>query len=91
MANNAQYSGITPEIFDKLRNQLSKVGIDMEGNAGQIAEKGISANYAYSPESNSLSINDVKVGFPANMMYNSETILEKISETVESSGGQRVA
>ncbi|MDQ3535300.1 MAG: hypothetical protein M3421_06700, partial [Bacteroidota bacterium] len=91
MANSAQYSGITPEIFNKMKNQLSNVGIDMEGNSGQIAEKGISANYIYNPESKSLAINDVKVGFPANMMYNSETILEKISETVESSGGQRIA
>lgn len=91
MANNAQYTGITPEVFNKLKDQLSIVGIEMEGNTGQIAEKGISANYAYNPESKSLSINDVKVGFPANMMYNSDTILEKISETVEKSGGQRIA
>lgn len=91
MANNAHYKGITQEVYEKLRNQLSTVGIDMEGKTGKISEKGISANYDYDPEANTLAISNVTVGFPASMMYNANTILEKITETVEGSGGQKIA
>ncbi|CAN5315676.1 hypothetical protein BH23BAC1_BH23BAC1_50530 [soil metagenome] len=91
MSNSAQYKGITSEVYNKLRDQLSIVGIDMEGNSGIISEKGISANYNYEPETNTLAISKLKVGFPASMMYNADTIMEKITETVEGSGGQKIA
>lgn len=91
MANSAVYSGITIDLYNKLRSQLSTVGIDMDGNQGKIEEKGISAGYDYNAESNTLAITDVKVGFPASMMYNSEKILDKITETVEQNGGKRQA
>ncbi len=91
MAKSAQYQGITSEVYNKLRDQLSSVGIDMEGNSGKISEKGISAFYDYDPENKTLAISNVKVGFPASMMYNESTILEKITETVEGSGGQKIA
>ena len=91
MANNAQYSGITPEIYNTLKSQLSSLGISLQGNEGRISEKGVSAEYAYSPESQTLTINNVKVGFPASMMFNSDKIIQKISETVQGSGGQQMA
>jgi hypothetical protein len=91
MANSAQYKGITNDVYNKLRDQLSSVGIDMEGNSGKISEKGISADYDYDPDTNMLAISNVNVGFPASMMYNANTILEKITETVEGSGGQRIS
>ena len=91
MSNSAQYKGITSEVYNKLRDQLSIVGIDMEGTSGKISEKGISAQYDYDPEANILNISNLKVGFPASMMYNADTIMEKITETVEGSGGQKIA
>lgn len=88
MANSAQYRSVTPEVYNDLRSKLSSLGIDLQGQSGRISQKGVSAEYAYDDASQMLRIANVKVGFPASMMYSSDKIIEKISEAVVGSGGQ---
>lgn len=91
MANSAQYTGISPEIYNNLRSKLSGFGINLAGNSGRISEKGVSAEYNYDEVSQTLVVNNVKVGFPASMMYSSDKILQKISEEVRIAGGNQMA
>ena len=88
MANNAQYSNITPETFNSLKSKLAGFGINMAGNSGRISEKGVSAEYMYDETSQTLAIKNVAVGFPASMMYNSDKIISTITGEVQRSGGQ---
>jgi hypothetical protein len=85
---SAKYAGISPQIFNDLKSKLSAYGINMSGNSGRISEKGVSAEYQYDEASQTLAVNNVKVGFPASMMYNSDKILGKITEEVQKAGGQ---
>lgn len=85
---NAKYAGISPQIFNDLKSKLSAFGINMSGNSGRISEKGVSAEYQYDEASQTLAVNNVKVGFPASMMYSSDKILGKITEEVQKAGGQ---
>jgi hypothetical protein len=91
MAKSAQYSGISPEIYNNLRSKLSGFGINLAGNNGRISEKGVSAEYNYDEATQTLAVNNVNVGFPASMMYSPEKILQKIGEEVKSAGGNQVA
>jgi hypothetical protein len=85
---NAKYAGISPQIFNDLKSKLSAYGINMSGSSGRISEKGVSAEYQYDEASQTLAVNNVKVGFPASMMYSSDKILGKITEEVQKAGGQ---
>jgi len=89
MANNAQYSGISSQVYDQLRSKLSGFGINMAGNNGRISEKGVSAEYNYDEATQTLAVNNVKVGFPASMMYSSDKIIDQITQEVQRAGGNR--
>lgn len=87
MANSAQYSNISPQVYDQLRSKLAGFGINMTGNYGRISEKGVSAEYNYDEATQTLAVNNVKVGFPASMMYSSDKIIQQINNEVQSAGG----
>ncbi len=91
MANSAQYSGITPEMYNDLRSRLAGLGIKLAGNSGKVSEKGVSAEYAYEEVTQTLVVNNVSVGFPASMMFSPDKIIQKIGEEVKNAGGQSVA
>ena len=91
MAKSATYSGISADTYNKLKKQLSGFGIDMQGNTGKITEKGVSAEYVFDEQNQTLAINNVDVSFPASMMFSSDKIIEKISEAVKAAGGQKQA
>ena len=87
---SAQYTNVDVTVFNNLKSKLSGMGINLQGNSGRISEKGVTADYSYDPENNTLAISNVKVGFPASMMYNSDKIIQQISSAVESTGGRLV-
>jgi hypothetical protein len=88
MANSAQYHSISPEVYNQLKQQLSGLGITLEGNSGKVSKQGVSAEYNYDPNSGKLDISNVKVGFPASMMFSEDKIIAQINEAVQRSGGQ---
>ncbi|QNF33042.1 hypothetical protein HUW51_09960 [Adhaeribacter swui] len=91
MANSAQYTGINESVYNNLKQKLSGFGIDLEGNSGKVSQKGVSAQYAFDPATQTLKINDVNVSFPASMMFSSDKIIGMISEAVQGAGGSKVA
>ncbi|HSI90945.1 MAG TPA: hypothetical protein VK927_07490 [Adhaeribacter sp.] len=91
MANSANYSGITPEVYTELKSKLSGLGINLEGNTGKVSEKGVSAEYNFDEVNRTLAINNVNVSFPASMMFSPEKVLGMISETITKAGGQQTA
>jgi hypothetical protein len=91
MANSAQYSGISPEVYSALKSKLSGFGINLEGTNGKVSEKGVSAEYNFDEANQTLAINNVNVSFPASMMFNPEKVLGMISEAVTNAGGKQMA
>jgi hypothetical protein len=91
MANSVQYTGINPEVFDQLKSKLQQMGLSLKGNSGSINEKGVSAKYDYDPAAGALVINDLHVGFPASMMLNADSLVQRMTQLVQQHGGQAVS
>lgn len=89
MANSAHFRGVTTDAFNALKSKLAGLGINLDNTSGRISQKGVSAEYNYDPDAQTLDLTNVKVGFPASMMINSEKIIQQVSETVASQGGQK--
>lgn len=88
MAKNAHFSGVKPEAFDQLKDRLKQLGLNLQGTNGNISEKGVKAKYNYSPESGELAINDLSVGFPASMMVNEDSLVQRMTQMIEEYGGR---
>lgn len=91
MANSAQYSGISPEVYNSLKSKLAGFGINLEGANGKVSEKGVSAEYNFDEANKTLAIHNVNVSFPASMMFSSDKVLGMITEAVTKAGGQQTA
>ncbi|MFT2008722.1 hypothetical protein ACMA1I_08615 [Pontibacter sp. 13R65] len=88
MAKSAHYTGVKPEVYNQLKEKLQSMGLRLEGNSGKLNEKGVSAKYQYNPEAELLEINDVSVGFPASMMLNADSLIERMNQMIVQYGGQ---
>ncbi|MBK0402981.1 hypothetical protein I5M27_08275 [Adhaeribacter sp. BT258] len=91
MANSAQYSGISPEVYQALKSKLSGFGINLQGTNGKVSEKGVTAEYNFDEANQTLAINNVDVSFPASMMFSPDKVLGMITEAVTKAGGQQNA
>ncbi|WP_242929092.1 hypothetical protein [Pontibacter vulgaris] len=88
MARSAHYTGVTPEVYNQLKSKLQSMGLSLEGDAGKINEKGVSAKYNYNSEAESLEIDDLSVGFPASMMLNADSLVQRMTQMIEEYGGK---
>lgn len=88
MAKQAHFSGVNPDAFDQLKGRLKQLGLNLQGNSGNISEKGVKARYNYSPESGQLDIDDLSVGFPASMMVNEDSLVQRMTQMIEEYGGR---
>ena len=88
MAKQAHFSGVNPDAFDQLKGRLQQLGLNLQGNNGNISEKGVKARYNYSPESGELAIDDLTVGFPASMMVNEDSLVQRMTQMIEEYGGR---
>ena len=91
MARRLQYAGVKPEAFDSLKNKLKQMGLPLQSNQGNFSEKGVSGKYTYNAESETLDIEDLKVGFPASMMLSADSLQQRMTDMVQQHGGQAVA
>ena len=91
MAKQAHFSGINPEAFEQLKGKLQELGLTLQGNTGDISEKGVKARYNYSPESGELAIDDLSVGFPASMMVNEDSLVQRMTQMIQEYGGRATA
>ncbi|MBD1397676.1 hypothetical protein H9Q13_10910 [Pontibacter sp. JH31] len=88
MSKRAYYTGVTPEVYNELKTKLQSMGLTLQGDSGSISEKGVKANYNYNPEVQSLEINDLSVGFPASMMINEDSLVQRMDEMISQYGGR---
>ena len=90
MAKQVHFTSVSPAAFDQLKDKLKQLGLTLQGNEGNISEKGVNARYHYDPEQQNLQINDLSVGFPASMMVNENSLVQRMTQMVEEYGGKTV-
>lgn len=88
MAREVHFTSVSPEAFDQLKEKLKQLGLALQGNEGNLNEKGVKASYNYNPEQQRLDINDLSVGFPASMMVNENSLVQRMAQMVEEYGGR---
>lgn len=88
MAKQAHFSGVSPDAFNQLKGRLQQLGLNLQGESGNINEKGVKARYNYNAESSHLAIDDLTVGFPASMMVNEDSLVQRMTQMIEEYGGR---
>ena len=88
MSKQVHFTSVSPDAFNQLKDKLKQLGLTLQGNQGNISEKGINAKYNYTSEEQSLQINDLSVGFPASMMVNENSLVQRMTQMVEEYGGR---
>ncbi len=88
MSKQAHFTGVTPDAFNQLKGRLQQLGLNLQGENGNLSEKGVKARYNYSPESGELAIDDLTVGFPASMMVNADSLVQRMTQMIEEYGGR---
>jgi hypothetical protein len=87
MAKQVHFKGVNQQAFEQLKGKLKQLGLTLQGNNGDISEKGVKARYNYDPEQETLQIDDLSVGFPASMMVNSDSLVQRMTQMVQEYGG----
>lgn len=81
---NKIFDGISQSTFDCLGAKLKEQGMEMAGNAGYLSKNGISLDYVFDATAQSLSIENLEVGFPASMVgMNEEKIFGILEKAIE--------
>jgi len=81
---NKQFEQVNQATFDCLKNKLSSQGISLEGTSGYLSKNGISLDFAYDAEAQSLSIQNLEVGFPASLAgMNTEKVMGILASTID--------
>ncbi len=87
MSKQAHFTSVNPQAFEQLKGKLQQLGLSLQGNSGNISEKGVKAKYNYNPDEQTLQIDDLSVGFPASMMVNADSLVQRMKQMVEEFGG----
>jgi hypothetical protein len=87
MSNSAHYKSVSTDAYNALKDKLAGLGINLDSTSGRISQKGVTADYHYDPQAQTLDLTNVKVGFPASMIISSDKIIQQVSETVRGAGG----
>jgi hypothetical protein len=87
MSKRIQYAGVKPEAFEEMKSKLRQMGLTLQANSGSFNEKGVSGKYNYNQEAETLEIADLSVGFPASMMFNSDSLQKKMTDLIVQYGG----
>ena len=81
---NKQFDQVSQVAFDCLKGKLSSQGITLEGTSGYLSKNGISLDFAFDINAQSLSIQNLKVGFPASLAgLNNEKVMSILEKTIE--------
>ncbi len=79
-----QFKNITPEVFEKLKKAIGKIGVDINSDKGAIAAKGIEGSFERNPTANTLEIVIDKTPF----VLPKKLIGSKIKDVVKDVGGE---
>lgn len=79
---------LTREQLEARRKQAADAGFKFEGDSGQSSVKGIKFSYNY--DGSVLDVTLLKVGFPASLKYNEDSVEKKVLEVLAKEGIQNV-
>lgn len=79
-----KFKNITPEIYSKLKHVMGKMGVEMEGESGDISTKGIKGNYALNADDETLEIAITKTP----MLVPKKIIAGQIKDSIVKMGGE---
>lgn len=85
---NKTFDRINQSTFDCLGAKLKGQGMEMAGHSGYLSKNGISLDYAYDTTAQTLTIENLEVGFPASMIgMNEEKIFGILEKAIEECRG----
>lgn len=80
---NKTFEQISEVVFDCLKSKLSSQGITLEGSSGYLSKNGISLDFAFDQEAQTLRIENLSVGFPASLAgMNTEKVMGILEKTI---------
>jgi hypothetical protein len=80
---NKTFEDINEATFGCLKQKIATQGITMEGESGYLSKNGISLDFNYSSGTQTLSIENLEVGFPASLAgMNTEKVLGILEKTI---------
>ena len=78
-----QFDQVTEVVFNCLKTKIQGQGIPLEGDSGYLSKNGISLDYAFDVGAGTLTIDNLKVGFPASMAgMNSDKVMDILTKTI---------
>lgn len=81
---NKTFEQVTAAVFDCLKGKLSSQGISLEGTSGYLSKNGISLDFAFDASLQTLSIQNLEVGFPASLAgMNTEKVMGILDKTIQ--------
>ena len=83
-----QFDQVTEAVFACLKGKLESQGISLQGNSGYLSKNGISLDFAFDQAAQTLTITDLKVGFPASLAgMNTEKVMGILEKTIKDCQG----
>jgi len=80
---NKTFEQISEAVFDCLKDKLSSQGITLEGSSGYLSKNGISLDFAFDSQAQTMTIENLSVGFPASLAgMNAEKVMGILDKTI---------
>jgi len=80
---NKTFDHISISIFQCLAEKLKEQGLNIEGNQGFLSKNGISLDYRFDTRLETLTIENLEVGFPASLAgMNTEKVMGILEKTI---------
>ncbi len=81
---NRTFDNVSVSAFDCLKSKLQAQGITLEGNSGYLSKNGISLDYSFSAEAQTLEITNLEVGFPASLVgMNKDKVMGILEKAID--------
>ena len=82
------FDHIDPQAFECLKGKLKEQGIEMPGKSGYLSKNGISLDYNFDQDQQSLTIENLEVGFPASLVgMNKDKVLDILNKAIDGCRG----
>ncbi len=81
---NLQFKNVTNEVFEKLREEMNKIGVDIEGEQGDITTKGIRGSFSRDMDNDTLEIEIEKTP----IILPKKLVVHTITKVITENGGE---
>lgn len=80
---NRTFDNVSASTFQCLGSKLKEQGLAFEGTSGYLSKNGISTDYLFDEASQTLSITNLEVGFPASLVsMSTEKVMGILEKTI---------